>query len=305
MEDNNAIFTKVGSTNARIIRYDELRLDYTIPAHTTAGILKPDTLELEFFNAYIGRTKKNDQWQFSNSEDYPKTGTICIRGKITEIDMPGITNWITDAYGYKNSIRIRAPYLTKFSLPNNPKTVKLNLADLLLFNNLQYLDLSGDTAVTGNIGELSWLLDSLNTILLNNTGITGNIESLSFMYKLSKLELSATSVTGDISQLGGLYLEYLDLSRTLVDGDISKLKWKGLTHLDLSYTKVSGAIPSFLYRLPYLTSLELGHTKVTGDVQVCIEKMPNLKFLSIPETVTITDEQKRALTDRGCEVYIS
>lgn len=30
MEDNNAIFTKVGSTNARIIRYDELRLDYTI-----------------------------------------------------------------------------------------------------------------------------------------------------------------------------------------------------------------------------------------------------------------------------------
>lgn len=58
MEDNKAIFTKVGSTNARIIRYDELRLDYTIPAHTTAGILKPDTLELEFFNAYIGRTKK-------------------------------------------------------------------------------------------------------------------------------------------------------------------------------------------------------------------------------------------------------
>ncbi len=284
MEENKAIFTKVGSTSAKIMRYDELRLDYTIPAKTTIGILKPDTLDLHFYNAEPPNyEKKNGQLQLKNSTDRPQTGILYIRGKITEIDLPGITNWITDVYGYKDSIKIRAPYLTKYSLPNNPKTVKLNLDDLLVFEKLMYLDLSGDTAVTGDIKRLSRLLGSLKTILLSDTKITGDIRSLNSTHRLAQLNLHNTSVTGDISQLGEMrMLEKLDLSQTLIDGDISSLR-----------------------NLHSLKALDLIGTKVTGDAKVFVDNMLSLSELRISNTVTITDEQKKTLTDRGCTVTIA
>lgn len=212
MEENKALFTKVGSTNADIMHYDELRFDVTIPANTTSGEIRPDTLAVTVLNNdSLTPVKQNGKLQIQNNSDSPQTGIVSVRGRITDIILDGIANWVTDVYGHKNSIKIRAPYLTKFSLPRNPKTVKLNLADLLVLK------------------------------------------------KLEVLQIGNTSVTGDISSLASL-------------------------------TK--------------LTYLNITNTSVTGDVQVCIDNMPLLKTLKIPKTVTITDEQKKTLTDRGCTITI-
>ena len=51
-------------------------------------------------------------------------------------------------------------------------------------------------------------------------------------------------------------------------------------------------------------TINIGYEDVTGDIEPIIEKCTSLKELRIPPTVTITDAQKKTLTDRGCTIYI-
>ena len=53
-----------------------------------------------------------------------------------------------------------------------------------------------------------------------------------------------------------------------------------------------------------ITQLDLVNTKVSGDITNIVTNLTKLTNLSIPPTVTITDAQKKTLTDRGCTITI-
>lgn len=90
-----------------------------------------------------------------------------------------------------------------------------------------------------------------------------------------------------------------------ISGDISNLsKLTQATMLVFPLTNVSGDISS-LANLINLTNLSLSGTNVSGDISNIVTNLTKLTYLGIPSTVTITDAQKKTLTDRGCTVRIS
>lgn len=109
-----------------------------------------------------------------------------------------------------------------------------------------------------------------------------NLQILSiFAYDLAVIG-QRNKIYGDISSLSNLMkLEQLAINNSSVAGDISSLS-----------------------NLTMLKKLDLGLTYVTGDITDIVNNCTKLVNLSIPAAVTITDEQKKTLTDRGCTVII-
>ena len=109
----------------------------------------------------------------------------------------------------------------------------------------------GNTGVEGNISSLSGMT-ALTSLYLYNTGVEGNISSLSGMTALTSLSLGNTGVEGNISSLSGMTaLTSLNLGNTGVEGNISSLSgMTALTYLYLKYGKCTGdlsALPDNLY----------------------------------------------------------
>ena len=137
-------------------------------------------------------------------------------------------------------------------------------------------------------------------------GVTGDISSLSSIPKLTVLSIGTTSVTGDISSLSSMsQLTSLNvIDNKGVTGDISSLSsMSQLTTLNVVDTNVTGDISS-LSSMSNLTSLNVAGTNVTGDISGIINNLTALKQLVISPKITITDEQKTTLTNRGCTVII-
>lgn len=101
----------------------------------------------------------------------------------------------------------------------------------------------GHTDVAGDIKQLAPLVD-LMTLNLRQTSASGNLLSLAPLhFVLSKLNLAATNVDGNVGQLfPHLQLEHLDLSITNVGGMIEGLRpLVKLQTLRLANTKVKTA----------------------------------------------------------------
>lgn len=99
-------------------------------------------------------------------------------------------------------------------------------------------------------------------------------------------------------------IDTLNVNCEDVTGDIGALSTlTNLTSLGLIRSNVTGDIGA-LSTLTRLNNLQIQRTNVTGDIGPIIEKCTSLKQLQISTTVTITDEQKKILTDRGCSIRI-
>ena len=133
-----------------------------------------------------------------------------------------------------------------------------------------------------NVDISEFRYSKLSTFQIRGKGVTGDISSLSSMPKITILSISFTSVTGDISSLSSMSL---------------------LTSLSVADTNVTGDISS-LSSLSQLTTLNVADTNVTGDISSIINNLTALKRLVISPKITITDEQKTTLTNRGCTVII-
>lgn len=142
----------------------------------------------------------------------------------------------------------------------------------------------------------------------HNAGKTnGDISSLSNLTNLNVVNLSNTSVSGDISSLGNLTnLTSISLGNTSVSGNISSLSnLTNLTRLLLDNNhNISGDISS-LSNLTNLNYLSLFGSSVSGDITDIVTNLTKLTYLALPKTVTITDAQKKTLTDRGCNIGIA
>lgn len=139
------------------------------------------------------------------------------------------------------------------------------------FNNIYDVDIS------------EFRYSKLSVFQILGKGVTGDISSLSSMPKIFSLNIIQSSITGDISSLSSL---------------------SQLTSLSLSDNKgITGDISS-LSSMSQLTTLKLAGTSVTGDISSIVNNLTALKNLEISPKITITDEQKTTLTNRGCTLTI-
>ena len=143
-------------------------------------------------------------------------------------------------------------------------------------------------------------------IYFNNGNIVYDVDISEFRYsKLSIFQITGKGVTGDISSLSSMpKLISVTISYASVTGDISSFSsMSRLTTLNVSDTHVTGDISS-LSSMSQLITLNVADTNVTGDISSIINNLTALKKLVISTKITITDEQKTTLTNRGCTVII-
>lgn len=113
------------------------------------------------------------------------------------------------------------------------------------------------------------------------------------------------TISFDISELkDSTSLTSLEFGgRGLVSGDISNLSGlTSLTHISFwGGNNISGDV-STLSGLTSLTYFSCAGTSISGDIQPIIDNLTGLVLLGLPLTFSLTDEQTKTLTDRGCTV---
>lgn len=129
---------------------------------------------------------------------------------------------------------------------------------------------------------------------LDDLKYCGNLRSISIPCTGNILNGNLNNVNEGITSLAIKYDKDLD--------DVSHLT--ALTSLDLRYSNLSKRDVSVLSTLVNLTKLDISGTNISGDMTSLVNNLTKLKTLRIPKAVTITDEQKKTLTDRGCTVSI-
>lgn len=137
----------------------------------------------------------------------------------------------------------------------------LNLASTLVFGkikvfenaleSLRKLDLSS-TAITGDIQVIGYpmTVGKLTDILLDNTGVFGDIAVFNNLWKLERVSLSHTQVSGDVENFA------VDRTRTWTTSNVKELS--------LSFSHVHGCI-DHLGSNHKLVKLDLASTAVTGE----------------------------------------
>ena len=112
-------------------------------------------------------------------------------------------------------------------------------------------------------------MTALNTLILSNTQVSGDIANLKSLTALTTLNFYKTQVSGDIANLKSLTaLTTLNFYKTQVSGDIANLKsLTALTTLNLSNTQVplTGNIGE-LSVLSKCTEMSINYSKLTGDL---------------------------------------
>lgn len=193
---------------------------------------------------------------------------------------------------------------------SNDADAILNIDNKYSLKSLSFIKPHKDTlkrSVDFNIEDIRYCTNFM-VIGCLNAQVSGDISALSNLTKVIDIRLSSTQVSGDISTLSNLTnINNLYLNNTQVSGDISALSnLTNINSINLNSTKVSGDI-SVLSNLTKAIYIDVSNTQLSGDITSIVNNINNmtqLKTLAIPRAVTITDEQKKILTDRGCTVII-
>lgn len=156
-----------------------------------------------------------------------------------------------------------------------------------------YLAIDGKYDIKSITNGYYWHSNNIR-LNLDDLKYCGNLRSISIPCTKNVINGNLKNVNEGITSLAISYNKDLD--------DISHLT--ALTSLDLKQSNLSKRDVSALSTLVNLTNLDISETNISGDMTSLVNNMTKLKTLIIPNTVTITDEQKKTLTDRGCTVTI-
>lgn len=156
-----------------------------------------------------------------------------------------------------------------------------------------YLAIDGKYDIKSIASDYDWHSNNIR-LNLDDLKYCGNLKTISFPCAENVINGNLKNVNEGLTSLAIRYNKDLD--------DISHLT--ALTSLDLRKSNLSKRDVSALSTLVNLTKLDIGETNISGDVTSLVNNMTKLKTLKIPNTVTITDEQKKTLTDRGCTITI-
>lgn len=179
------------------------------------------------------------------------TGQLSVLGSMTSIT--GI-----DVHGNHNIVGTLSDLSNRSSLDYvdvSDSEIGGNLSGITNSQNVMAYFYAGDSNVTGDIGELYYMLFLQELDLHGLAGVTGDITGgVINMLQLTNLSLEGTSVSGNISVLSDKnQLNYLYLSDTNVSGDLSALlPMDALVFAYLRSTMVSGDFSALVSALPEL-----------------------------------------------------
>lgn len=168
-----------------------------------------------------------------------------------------------------------------------------------------------NTACTGDFHVVANNVTNLQFNYTNNLNIIVDSVPTACLYFLiqhaKKLtcDLSVFKEIKTIMQLDLSYGANVQPSTYKVTGDISNLaSLKYLKSMTLAGSEITGDISVF-GNMPNLISAYFYTPNISGDVTDIVTNCTKLTYLLIPSSVTITDEQKTTLTNRGCTVVIN
>ncbi|CAB9496375.1 LRR receptor-like serine threonine-protein kinase [Seminavis robusta] len=140
--------------------------------------------------------------------------------------------------------------------------------ELFLISSLQVLDLSANVALRGTLPSTIGLLDKLQFVYVDETGISGSIptelgratslEAVVF-FSIDSLSGTLPSELGLLTNLQELTIREVKLNGATIPSELGNLQ--NLTNLDLSVANLQGTLPSELGRLTNLEGLNLGSNK--------------------------------------------
>lgn len=192
------------------------------------------------------------------------------------------------------------------------ETLNDDLSDALsALSRLVVLDVSGP-AVTSKIGSAFSNLEQLQNLTLSGTGIDDSIaESLGQLNSLRELWLNRTQIGDDFNlPISALpHLRYVNLSGTQVGGNVCAKLGTGssLTSVSLGQTPVDDDDIQRLVESATQSKLEkinLTQTNVTEKCLLSLAKLPSLKHVTLSDSVEVSDETKKVLTDGEIELTL-
>lgn len=168
---------------------------------------------------------------------------------------------------------------------------------------LETLDLSFNTGMTGTIPREIGNLKNLNSLALAGCGFSGPIpDSIGSLKKLTFLALNSNNLTGNIPHsLGNLSnIDWLDLDQNQLEGPIPVSNDQGQPGLDmllkaqhfhLGNNKLSGPIPQKLFSSSmHLKHVLFDHNQLTGSIPSTLS--------SLGSTVEVVRFDKNQLSGR-------
>ncbi|KAL5805517.1 hypothetical protein ACOSQ4_028250 [Xanthoceras sorbifolium] len=149
--------------------------------------------------------------------------------------------------------------------------------------------------------DLEYFTGSINSILLNGTGIDGELGQLNFscFHNLKYLDLGYNNLAENLRYFSASYnnligpipnqlsqltkLECLSLTSNLLSGQIPLMvgKFSNLQFLDLSDNKLSGPISSEIMNCLKLQELRLRNNSLSGKIPLEIGKLQHLNHLDL------------------------
>ncbi|CAM6011110.1 unnamed protein product [Sphagnum balticum] len=182
--------------------------------------------------------------------------------------------------------------------------------------NLQFLTISGNPRLSGNLPNEISNLNNLLKVDLHGNNFTGRIPNFQMEF-LQHLDLSGNALSGQITDIfnsifGGqnrksISLQILDLSSNQMSGIIPKmpLATSHLTQLNISNNQLDGTLDAFLRSLTNITgitNLDISYNNFSGNVSSSFHNLNvglsmllmnnnnfNGDFLDVPSTLQILD----------------
>ncbi|KVH87957.1 receptor-like protein 51 [Cynara cardunculus var. scolymus] len=152
------------------------------------------------------------------------------------------------------------------------------------FSNLTELEISGDNIKASGIHIITSNMNSLNTVTLSNTNLSGLIPK-HWNPKLTHMDFSDNKLNGTIPTSLTLLegLKFLNLSSNQLSGEIptSFGNLISLQNLSLSSNSISGPIPGSISTISRLVHLDLGSNQLNGTIPRSISGMKGLKYLNL------------------------
>ncbi|CAN1266494.1 Receptor-like protein 43 [Linum perenne] len=160
-------------------------------------------------------------------------------------------------------------------------------SSIFLLPNLQYLDVSKNTQLTGSLPEFPISGIPLQTIYLSFTKFSGKLpHSINHLVSLHVLDLSECDFIGSVpSSIDNLTeLRYLSFSRNNFHGQLPSLLASSNTrfaYLDLSSNKINGNISPSLCDMKFLAIIDLSSNHLNGSIPSCLVSLESLGVLSL------------------------
>ncbi|KAL3597999.1 hypothetical protein D5086_009636 [Populus alba] len=203
---------------------------------------------------------------------------------------------------------------------NNSRVTSITLAavglmgelsgDISSLSELEFLDLSYNTGLSGTLPASIVNLKKLKHLLLHDNNLTGSIPStlglvhtleavrfegnsltgpvpsnLNNLTNVTTLILSNNKFTGPVPNLTGMaYLCYLDLSNNIFDASdfpVSFSNLRALKTLMMENTGLEGQIPPTLFDLPGLQTLILRNNQLNGTLDIATSSSSQLKVIDM------------------------